>query len=60
MAFFQGSLSRESLHMKLKSYIGPALALLGVGFMAAGVWRGELEIIFSKAIRVCLECIGIG
>ena len=40
MAFFQGSLSRESLHMKLKSYIGPALALLGAGFMAAGVWRG--------------------
>ena len=25
-----------------------------------GVERGELQIIFNKASRVCLECIGLG
>ena len=25
-----------------------------------GIERGELEIIFNKASRVCLECIGLG
>jgi len=46
--------------MKYKPYPGILLALSGAAFMAIGVHLGELEIIFSKAIRVCLECIGIG
>lgn len=25
-----------------------------------GVERGELKIIFAKATRVCMECIGLG
>ncbi|MBR3747598.1 MAG: hypothetical protein IKP64_07900 [Selenomonadaceae bacterium] len=25
-----------------------------------GVERGELRIIFAKATRVCMECIGLG
>lgn len=25
-----------------------------------GVWRGEVSLIFQKAIRVCMECIGLG
>ncbi|MBQ6006274.1 MAG: thioredoxin [Selenomonadaceae bacterium] len=25
-----------------------------------GVKRGELDMIFAKATRVCLECIGLG
>ena len=32
----------------------------GVLMMAFGVYRGELEEVFTKAIRICLECIGIG
>ena len=33
------------------------LAVLMIGF---GVWRGEAQTVFSKAIRLCMECVGIG
>lgn len=38
------------------------LLLVGTGvvFIALGVYRGEVAIVFTKAIRICLECIGIG
>ena len=25
-----------------------------------GVERGELKTIFAKAVRVCMECVGLG
>jgi hypothetical protein len=35
-------------------------ALAGVVFMAFGIYRGEMATVFAKAVRICLECIGIG
>ncbi len=35
------------------------LALAGV-FLFVGILRGEPCMVLQKAIRVCLECIGIG
>ena len=43
-----------------KSPAAAALILAGVAFLAFGVWRGEAEVVFRKAVNICLECIGIG
>ncbi len=39
----------------------PALLMaLGAGLIVLGVWRGETVAVLRKAIRICLECVGIG
>lgn len=37
-----------------------AVAVIGIFMMAFGVYRGEMAEVFTKAVRICLECIGIG
>ena len=32
----------------------------GVVMLCYGAMRGEADTVLSKAIRICLECIGIG
>ncbi len=34
--------------------------LTGVCFLLAGTVRGEVQEVLNKAVRICLECIGIG
>jgi hypothetical protein len=36
------------------------LVMLGVAFLAIGVWRGEAETVLRKAVNICMECIGLG
>ena len=36
------------------------LLIAGIVMVCFGVWRGEAETVLSKAIKLCLECVGIG
>lgn len=37
-----------------------AALALGLGLCALGLWRGEGSVVLTKAVRVCMECIGLG
>lgn len=45
---------------RLKSRVWLILAGVGIAFLLIGILRGETQIIFTKAVNICLECIGIG
>ncbi len=46
--------------MEKKRYlISVSLFVLSVFFIAAGILRGEPGAVISKAVRICMECIGI-
>ena len=36
------------------------LLLAGAVMLCFGIWRGEAAMVLSKAIQLCLECVGIG
>ncbi|WP_187138310.1 CD1871A family CXXC motif-containing protein [Clostridium merdae] len=36
------------------------IAAAAVVMMAAGLWNGENRTVLTKAVQICLECIGIG
>lgn len=48
------------MNKKQIPFKGVITAALGLAFMLFGVYQGEAQTVFAKAIRVCLECIGIG
>lgn len=41
-------------------WTGAAVAVLGLVMMGFGICRGEMAVVFAKAVNICLECIGIG
>ncbi len=48
---------KNFIHSK---WIGVALAVLGVAAIFYGIYRGEVQVVLTKAIHICTECIGIG
>lgn len=36
------------------------LLCAGVILLAAGIFRGEVALVLTKAANICMECIGIG
>ncbi len=43
-----------------KRIIQAVLGITGAALLFAGIWQGEYAVTLNKAVRICLECIGIG
>ena len=43
-----------------KAIAQSALLLAAVLMIGFGIWRGEANTVMEKAIRLCMECVGIG
>jgi hypothetical protein len=48
------------LAQKARKIIGVTSTFVGVAMMVFGIYRGEMAVVLAKAVKVCLECIGIG
>lgn len=48
--------------MKNRRNLAVPIILLAAGalLVAVGIWRGEVGVVLTKAVNICLECIGIG
>ena len=43
-----------------KTGVQVLLLLAGAAMLCFGAYRGEAATVLSKAIKLCLECVGIG
>ena len=39
---------------------GICAAGAGLLMMGYGIYRGEMKVVFDKAVNICMECIGLG
>ena len=49
----------RSNHATLIQVMRIAVILIAAIFICMGISRGEVAIILRKAVRICLECIGV-
>ena len=46
--------------MKSEKATQTFLLAAGLVFVLVGIYRGEAATVLSKAIKLCMECVGIG
>ena len=46
--------------MKSEKATQTFLLAAGLVFFLVGIYRGEVATVLSKAIKLCMECVGIG
>lgn len=51
-------ISKYSSQVKFAAQL--TLVITAAAFVCLGVHRGEAGTVLTKAIRLCLECVGIG
>lgn len=52
--------SRWPDHTRHRPLLQGLFLLGGLVAFGLGLWRGEAAVVLQKAVKVCLECIGIG
>lgn len=45
---------------RIKLTVQLIFIMTAIAFICLGIHREEVETVFSKAIHLCLECVGIG
>ena len=53
-------INRISDYVFKKAAVQVLILLAGIAMLIFGIWREEAQTVFSKAIRLCMECVGIG
>lgn len=43
-----------------KTAVGYTLLVLAIIFVGLGLMLGQQEQVLAKAVRICMECVGIG
>lgn len=46
--------------MKKIAFLRISLVLVAALFIIIGIYRGEVAVVLNKAVKLCLECVGIG
>ncbi len=53
-------MNKLQISEKKRYIVGTILLVAAAVLIIAGIRNGETAVVLRKAIRICLECIGIG
>lgn len=48
------------IEIRKKKNMQIGFLILSLIFITYGAFRGEVDTVLSKAVKLCLECVGIG